>query len=342
MPPARKILAERLTAQALSGPPLEGAEGVAGRLLAVQGQDPRGARLAVRARTEGLAASDVDRALTEERSVLITWLNRGTLHLVRSEDYPWLQALMTPPLITASSRRLQQEGVSADEAVRAVAAIAAVLGADGPLPRAQLKERLEAAGIRTEAMLQLVHRAAIEGIVVRGPMIGRQHAYALVDDWLDRPPAFERETALAELGRRFLAGHAPAGERDLARWAGLPLRDARAALAVIAGEIEVDGDGMVRLRRSVGECELPPPRLLGAFDPVLLGWAPREPLLGAHEPAIIQGGMFNPFATVSGRAVGTWRYAKGAVELGKLDAISKRARARLAADAADVERFLAG
>ena len=40
---------------------------------------------------EGLTAADVDRALTEERSLLITWLNRGTLHLVRSEDYPLLQ-----------------------------------------------------------------------------------------------------------------------------------------------------------------------------------------------------------------------------------------------------------
>ena len=41
-------------------------------------------------------SADVDRALTDERSLLIATLNRGTLHLVRSEDYPWLQALMTP------------------------------------------------------------------------------------------------------------------------------------------------------------------------------------------------------------------------------------------------------
>ena len=66
----------------------------------MQGQDPRGARLAVRARTTGLTAADVDRALTD-RSLLITWLNRGTLHLVRSEDYPWLLALTAPPHFTA-------------------------------------------------------------------------------------------------------------------------------------------------------------------------------------------------------------------------------------------------
>src|SRR5438874_1970959 len=107
------MVAERLTAQLLAGPPAPDAVAVAERLLAVQGQDPRGARLAVRARTEGLAATDVDRALTDDRSLLITWLNRGTLHLVRSEDYPWLHALTTPPLLTANARRLSQEGVTA-------------------------------------------------------------------------------------------------------------------------------------------------------------------------------------------------------------------------------------
>jgi len=112
--PVRAPIAERLTAQGLAGKPLRSPEAVAERLLAVQGQDPRGARLAIRARSEGVTAADVDRVLTEERSMLITWLNRGTLHLVRSEDYPWLQALTTPPLMTSNARRLRQEGVSPD------------------------------------------------------------------------------------------------------------------------------------------------------------------------------------------------------------------------------------
>ena len=51
--PTASIFAERFTAQGLAGPPERGAADVAERLLAVQGQDPRGARLAVRARTRG-------------------------------------------------------------------------------------------------------------------------------------------------------------------------------------------------------------------------------------------------------------------------------------------------
>src|SRR5438477_8750535 len=114
-------LTERLTAQLLAGPPTPDSVAVAERLLAVQAQDPRGARLAVRARTSGLTAADVDRALTKERSLVVTWLNRGTLHLVRSEDYPWLHALTTPPLFTTNARRLAQTGVTPDAAERAVA-----------------------------------------------------------------------------------------------------------------------------------------------------------------------------------------------------------------------------
>jgi hypothetical protein len=90
------VLRERLTAQLLAGPPAGDPVAVAERLLAVQGQDPRGVRLAVRARTDGLSAADVDRALTEARSLVVNWLNRGTLHLVRREDHPWLHALTAP------------------------------------------------------------------------------------------------------------------------------------------------------------------------------------------------------------------------------------------------------
>jgi hypothetical protein len=103
-------IAERLTAQLLAGPPARGPEAVVRRLLAVQGQDPRGARLAIRARSRRLSAADVDRALTDDRSLLITWLNRGTLHLVCREDYGWLHALTAPRHLAGNARRLAEPG----------------------------------------------------------------------------------------------------------------------------------------------------------------------------------------------------------------------------------------
>jgi hypothetical protein len=336
------IFAERFVAQGLAGPPRRDAAAVAERLLAVQGQDPRGVRLAVRARSESLTAADVDRALSEERSLLITWLNRGTLHLVRSEDYPWLQALTTPPLLTSCSRRLRQEGVAPALAERAVETIERSLAEEGPLTRHQLRERLDAAGVPTQgqALIHLLFLAAVRGVTVRGPMVGKEHAYVLVREWLGRAKPVDRDMALAELARRYLVGHAPADDRDLARWAGLPLRDARAGLGSIATELVEREDGLLHLAADPPVAEVPGPRLLGAFDPVLLGWTSREAILGPHTQLVTMNGIFKPFAMVKGRAVGTWRLNRGKVTVEPLERIPKSALAALEADAADIERFM--
>ena len=347
------VVAERCAAQLLSCRPASTPEDVVRRLLAVQGQDPRGVRLAIRARTAGLTAADVDRALTVDRSLLITWLNRGTLHLVTREDYWWLHPLTTPPLEAAVSRRLQQEGVSADDADKAVGLIDGALAADGPLTRAQLGDVIEATGIRTkgQALVHILARASIRGHIIRGPMIGRQHAFVRVSDWLGAPPArfgpgaFDRDAALAELARRFLAGHAPASERDLAKWAGLPLRDARRGLSAIAGELRERPGGRVDLAAAGSQPAppgLPPPRLLGAFDPLLHGWVDREPVLGSATGIVTVNGLFRPFALVEGRAAALWSMPGGTVKLSAFAPLAEPVAAALDADAQDVVRFFGG
>jgi hypothetical protein len=338
------ILAERLTAQLLAGPAARNPATVAERLLAVQAQDPRGARLSIRARSTGLSVSDVDRELTERRSLLITWLNRGTLHLVRSEDYPWLQALTTPPLRTGNARRLAQEGVSPDAAERGVAVIERVLAEEGPLDRDRLRQHLAAADVPTrgQAFIHLLALAAIRGLIVRGPMVRGKHAFVLVRDWLGEPRPVERGRALAELARRYLTGHGPADAHDLAKWAGLPLRDARAGLTAIASLLHERHDGLVDLKRRSVAAPLPQPRLLGSFEPVLLGWRSRQELVGEQEARLVRGGMFLPFALVHGQARATWAMSSQGLALDPFGRLSKAERTALEADARDVARFLAG
>jgi hypothetical protein len=325
---------ERLAAQLLSGPLARNPVAVAERLLAIQAQDPRGARLAIRARSQGLVAADVDRALNE-RELLIAWLNRGTLHLVRSEDYPWLHTLTTPQLFTASARRLAQERVADPD--RAVATIERSLVEEGPLTRKQLGERVGLAG---QALVHVLLLASLRGLVVRGPMAGREQAYVLVRDWLGKPRPVDRGAAFAELARRYLAGHGPAADRDLARWAGVTLGDARAGLAAIAGRLDRRPDGLVDLAGREEPSPLPPPRLLGAFDPLLHGWVSREPILGPHRGIVTDNGLFRPFALVGGKAVATWSLAGRKPELKPFGRISRATAAALEAEAADVVRFL--
>ena len=340
------MTAERCAAQLLCGEPTGSAEEVAGRLLAVQAQDPRGARLAIRARSAELSAADVDSALAR-RSLIVTWLNRGTLHLVRAEDYWWLHPLTTPQSQVANSRRLAQEGVPPDDAERAVDAIEAALAANGPLTRPQLRERVAATGVRTEgqAMVHILFLASIRGLIVRGPAAGRDQAFVLVRDWLGAPPpAMSPEAALGELARRYLAGHAPASDRDLAKWAGIGLRDARLGLARCGAVPRPDGLAELPLPGNPprAAATLPPPRLLGAFDPLLLGWASRDPIVGPHRRIVTVNGLFRPFALAGGRAVATWNIARGQVVLAPFAPLDTQIQAALAADATDVTRFLGG
>ncbi len=313
-------------------------------LLAVQAQDARGARLAIRARTTGLTVADLDTALTVERSLVITWLNRGTLHLVRAEDYWWLQALTTPQLLVGNARRLRQEGVDASDAKRGVLVVERAL-AEGPLTRAQLRERVAAAGIRVQgqALVHILMLASLRGLIVRGPMVGAEQAFVLVRDWLGAapaaPPQLDRRQALAELVRRYLVGHGPASDRDLARWAGLPLGEVRCGIAAVSHLLHDREDGLLELRsRRVSEPL--PPRLLGAFDPLLLGWVSREPVVGAHAGIVTSNGIFRPFVLVGGRAVGLWSLVQGRVRLAPFDQLSPSVAASLDADAVDVRRFL--
>jgi hypothetical protein len=341
--PADRVLAARLTAQLLAGRPARDPVTVTERLLAVQAQDPRGARLAIRARTRGLRAADVDRELTERRSLLITWLNRGTLHLVTAEDYAWLHVLTTPPLLTSSDTRLRQNGLSASQIAKGLSVIEGALVEDGPQTRAQLKDRLERAGvpIADTAHVHLMFRASLEGVCVRGPMVSRQHAYVLARDWLAPARPVQRSVALAELARRYLAGHGPADDRDLARWAGLPLRDARAGLEAIAPELVQRTDGLLQLRSARRRpAPLPPPRLLGTFEPTLLGWRSREALLGDDPQVIVNGGMFSQFAIVAGRGVAGWRLRDGQLEIKPWAPISDDDLAALKRDGAAVQEFL--
>jgi len=232
--------------------------------------------------------------------------------------------------------------VSAAQADRGVRVIRSALAAEGPLTRSVLAERLADADVPTkgQALVHMLILASLLGLTVRGPMIGREHGYVLVHDWLSAPVGVDRDRALAELARRYLAGHGPADARDLARWAGLPLRDARAGLGAIASQLRERPDGLLELRRRGSAGQIPPPRLLGAYDPVLLGWTSREQIVGPQRGIVTNNGLFRPFALVDGRAVGVWRLADGRVTLEPFAHLARATADALAGEADAVLRYL--
>lgn len=195
------------------------------------------------------------------------------------------------------------------------------LADEGPLTRRVLGERLASAGVPCEgqAVVHLLLLTGLRGLTVRGPVVSAAgQAYALTRAWLDIAPpqpleGDARDVALAELARRYLAGHGPAADADLAAWAGLGLRDARRGLSQIAGELQDIGRGLVDLAARADEpgARLAP-RLLGSFDPLVIGWKDRDHVL---DPArrtgfMTRNGILPAVVLVRGRAVGTWRTRK--------------------------------
>lgn len=346
-PAGDDVLRQRLSAQLLTGAPATSAVDVVERITAVQAQDLRGFRLAVRARSSLASVADLDTCLTSERSLIVDWLCRGTLHLVRAEDHAWLHALTTPPIRAGNRRRLEQEGVSPAQAARGIAVVEQALREDGPQTRAALRDRLDAAGVPTarQALVHVLVAASLDGVCVRGPMVGGEQAFAHRREWLGPPPAVDRDAALVELARRFLAGHGPASDRDLARWSGLPLRDVRPGLAGIGTGLVERDDGLLALAGTGRDDGVPAPRLLGAFDPLLHGWVSRSPVLGPHGHGVVtSNGLFRPFALVDGQALATWGLAGGVVSWTPLpgERIAADVEAQLAADAARVLSYLGG
>jgi hypothetical protein len=102
----------------------------------------------------------------------------------------------------------------------------------------------------------------------------------------------------------------------------------------MAGADEAEG-------RVAGRVEgLPAPVLLGPFDPLLHGWVSRAPVVGGHRSVVTTNGLFRPVALVGGGVVATWSLASGVIRIAPLERIGAGDLDLLAADAADVLRYL--
>jgi hypothetical protein len=148
-----------------------------------------------------------------------------------------------------------------------------------------------------QAAIAVVRRAALAGVLCEAGVRGREELYGR----LDAGPLPDRDAALAELGRRYAAAHAPATAADLAAWSGLPAADVRRAWAA-ASEGGHSGAVAPEVDEPAGV------RLLPAFDEWLLGWADRDLVLDPERrPAVLVGGIIRPVVIVDGRVAGTWR-----------------------------------
>ncbi len=272
--------------------------------------------------------------------------------MVCAEDYAWLLGLTAPGRLARSLHRLAQEGLSPGEIQQSAQIIERSLAAEGPLTRSALADRLAAAGIRAagQAIVHMIMLTALRGILIPAATSADHHSFALTDDWLGVRPSARldgdaRDAALAELARRYLRGHGPARDTDLARWAGLGLRDARRGLDLIAVELAGLPEGRFQLRACPPTDARLEPVLLPSYDPYLLGWEDRHSAVAPQHAKRVHpgGGVLRAVACVDGLAVGTWTARRQGDRLSLVidpfAAIPTGIRRQLADDSADLARF---
>lgn len=320
---------------------------------ALQAQSTHAVRLAVRVRSHGLTAAEVDDEIAVTRSVVRATLMRGTIHLVATEDLRWMADLVGPTVRAQTRRRREQLGLTDALCAEAFEVLPELLADAGAVALGDVMDMLAERGVVVDRSAQapshLMLLAASHGLVCRGLEVGRTPTFALTATWAGSGTTIDRDEALARLAQRFLAGRGPATVTDFRTWSGLSAADCTLSFAHIAEElvqVRSGGESMVALT----ECDLDPPatpavRLLGMWDEVLLSHANRDHIVDPESASrILVGGVIQSAVLVNGRAAGVWRLVgSGGTRRLLVDAFTpfdNAVREALDVEVTDLGRFL--
>ncbi len=306
------------------------------RSWAVQDSPPGAATTALLARCAELPVGWLDRAVYEERTVIAFYNARTATALVPADEVAAFATALKPyddlglKAIVANAVPEQDEGY-AEPVALAVAAISDAL--DGvTLSRdalhEQLRQRLPGAllpwceGCQSHhARRGLLVMAALDGRLCIAARAGRQPAFARTDQLVGWK-APDRETAGAELVRRYRRGYGPSTPTHFAEWAGIGKAHARELWALGGEEPASEAAPATGVR------------LLGPGDPLLLG-RDREALIEdpANRKRLWANLSFAGLVLADGEPVALWRGRKH----GKRLAITVDAFGPLDPDALRVE-----
>ena len=296
----------------------------------IQAQVMSAAQLALRARSNGVAASEIERALWQDRVLVKVWSMRGTLHLLPARELPLYVAALKPHRLNQEQRWMAQYGLDG----HAIAAMAdAILTAlsDGPFTRRQLSQalspRLHEDAPQIQELIEhgwggLGKYVCLQGDLCLGPNQGQEATFVRRDRWLpewDDIPGQEAEDSLL---RRYLQAYGPATVQDFAAWAGMAVTDARQIWRRQQDQmrtVTVEGSPAAVLERDFAALANASPvvddvRLLPHFDVYLLGHRSKSHLVDdAHYKRVYRAaGWISPVVLINGRVGGVWSYKKRA------------------------------
>ena len=342
---------------------------VAGDLAGLHSSDAASVYLSARARVRGFEVADLETALYVDRTLVRVLGMRRTMFVVPVDLAPIVHGACTRALARRERARtiafLEGGGVTTDGArwlKRVESETLALLREKGEATAVELRREIPelqrqipvGAGTKWEgtigASTRVLFLLANDGKIVRtrprGSWLSTQYRWAPVETWLGRGiDTMEAGPARAELVRRWLRSFGPGTLADVKWWTGWTVAQTKAALAA-AGAVEVNVDGATGyvLEDDAAPVRAPRPRAarLPALDPTVMGWAERDWYLGEHRAALFdRNGNAGPTVWWGGKVVGGWaQRSKGAVVFRLLEDLGREGRSAVAAEAAEVERWL--
>jgi hypothetical protein len=316
-----QVHAFRLQRHHLAGAGKQDLVKVAGDIGGAQAQVMSAAELQLAVRS-GRPVTGVRSALWQDRSLVKTWLMRGTLHLIPAKDLPVYTAAMSGHWMRTRPSWLKYFGLTEAELMKLIETIGGVMNGEpktreeiiaiaGKGQSARVREWLKSGW---GGFLKPVARA---GGLCFGPSRGQSVTFVRPEDWIGGWQTIDPEVAIGEVARRYLRAFGPATKNDFVFWWGRWPGVANAAWSAIAPElttVSVEGSRAQILTSDLKR--LPPAtpgsvQLLPAFDPYLMGYASRDHFFdAAHRSKVSRtAGWISPVVLVDGAVVGTWTYA---------------------------------
>src|SRR5262245_20035342 len=305
----------RLNNQRIAGDGFQTPGEVVAWLGSVQAQDYLGALWAVGLRMRNAVEADIEDALAN-RTIIRTWPMRGTLHFVAAADVRWMLELLTPRVVENNAQRLLRQFDLDERAIARSKDMFARALQDGKiLTRNAMYEALEAGGVSTAGQrgLHILWRLAQDGVICFGAREGKQQTFALLDEWAPKAKRMARDESLAEIAKRYFAGHGPATLQDFAWWSGLTTADATAGLEMAKRSLVQENiNGQTYWLASSTPAtndSSPTAHLLPAYDEYTVAYKDRSAALNPKYAKLPNygHGIFNPTIVVGGQVVGTWK-----------------------------------
>ena len=289
-------------------------QGLVEYLGAVQAQDYPMAKWALGVRLENITDKDIESALNRAEILRIHVL-RPTWHMVSAKDIHWMLKLSAPHIRSNTAARHRQLDLNDSKLSKFYQILETSLRDNNHLTRHEIYSIFHQNKISTKDNrgAHILMCAELEGLICSGVYKGKNTTFALLAERAPSSVQLSRDESLARLAQTYFNSRGPATLRDFIWWSGLPVRDARKALAMIENNLQEvnDEDDIYYLPDSSDFSTVMKDSvlLLPAFDEFLIAYTNRKVSINdkINKKAISNNGVFRPVIVVNGQVVGIWK-----------------------------------